>query len=444
MLSIGQKVKTWFTKETLTVIKKIGEGGQGAVYLVQGETYGLKALKWYNEAQATKEQRNIIIDLINVGRPDGKIGERFVWPLDLVELDGQSRRFGYIMDIIDRKKFCSLGEVWANIQPAPSFSTMCKISYRMAEAFRKLHLAGFCYRDISIDNMLFNSTTGDILICDNDNIGVNGETNTQILGTMEYMAPEVILGKAAPSTETDLHSLAVLLFQLWIWHHPFHGMMEYVIRSWDLPAKIKVYGENPIFIFDPHNDQNGLPNDPEYDTARERWKLCPGSLKKLFIRAFTDGLKDPNKRVTEGEWMRLFKKLEHSIVSCPHDRAENIWDEEANALFCWYCGKQLSIPPRFHIDSLDGKKTILLTSGVKIMSHDLFPHLLDEENTLVAEVVQNPKNPKIWGLKNHTSNPWTGTKKDGSTLTVEPGRAAILTNGLVIQFSREVKGKVEG
>lgn len=443
MLTIGQKVKTWLANETLTVQKKLGEGGQGSVYLVQGASYGQKALKWYNETQATKEQKNMIIDLINQGKPDGIVGDRFVWPIDLVEGDRSSNRFGYIMDIIDHETYSSLGEVWANIKPAPSFSTMCKISYRMAESFRKLHLAGYCYRDISIDNLLFNSTTGDILICDNDNVGVNGDTKSQILGTMEYMAPEIIVGKASPSTETDLHSLAVLLFQLWIWHHPFHGMMEYIIRSWDLAAKTKVYGENPVFIFDPTNDQNGLPNDPEYDTARERWKLCPDSLKQLFIRAFTVGLKDPSQRVTEGEWVRLFMKLEHSIISCPHDRAENIWDS-SSTIYCWYCGKQLSIPPRFHIKSSDGIKTILLTSGVKIMNHDLYPLSIDDESLLIAEVVQNPKKPNVWGLKNHTTTNWIGTKKDGSTIIIEPGRAAILTNELTIDFGSQVVGKVEG
>lgn len=443
MLSIGQTVKTWLANETLTVQQKLGEGGQGTVYLVQGNHYGKKALKWYNQNQATKEQKNMIMDLINQGKPEGPIGERFIWPIDLVFDEKNSNRFGYIMDIIDNEHFYSLGEVWANLKPAPSFSTMCKISYRVAECFRKLHLAGFCYRDISMDNMLFNSITGEVLICDNDNVGVNGDKKSQILGTMEFMAPEVILGNAAPSTETDLHSLAVLLFQLWIWHHPFHGMMEYIIRSWDLPAKTKVYGENPVFIFDPHNDQNCLPDDPEYDTPRERWKVCPNNLKELFIRSFTVGLKDPSQRVTEGEWIRLFMKLEHSIVRCAHDRAENIWDG-TNALYCWHCGKQLSIPPRLHLYGIDGIKTVLLTSGTKISEHYLTSKTIDGENKIVAEVVQNPKKPSVWGLKNLTETNWTGIKKDGSKIVIEPGRAAILTNGLSIDFQTGVTGKVEG
>ena len=139
------------------------------------------------------------------------------------------------------------------------------------------------------------------------------------------MAPELIHGAAPPalgesglhlanpSTETDLHSLAVLLFQLWVWHHPLHGELEYRCRCWDLPAKRKVYGEAPIFVFDPQDRRNQLPNDPDYTTAQRRWQLCPPSLKELFANAFTTGLKEPASRVTEGEWQTLFRQLKDGV-----------------------------------------------------------------------------------------------------------------------------------
>lgn len=444
MLAIGQKVQTWLAKETLTVQKKLGEGGQGIVYLVDGQQYGKKALKWYNKQQATPEQKSAIIDLIRHGLPEGIAGQRFIWPIDII-VDEKTNRFGYIMDVIDKKKYANLGEVWANIKPAPSFRTMCIISYQVAESFRKLHLDGFCYRDISADNMLFCPTTGDVLICDNDNVGISNYSVSQVLGTMEYMAPEIITKKAVPSTETDLHSLAVLFFQLWIWHHPFHGMMEYIIRSWDIPAKTRVYGENPVFVFDPKDDSNTLPDDSEYDTAKERWKVCPPPLKELFIRAFTDGLHDPSKRVTEGEWRRLFMQLEDSIIRCPHDMAENIWDGRSS-VYCWHCGKPLTIPPRLFIQSGYGSSYVLLTSETKLKKRhiDEGRSVNDEEESVVAEVVQNPKNPKVWGLRNLTLQQWTATKPDGSEITIEPNRAVTLMNGIEINFGTTITGLIEG
>jgi len=62
---------------------------------------------------------------------------------------------------------------------------------------------------------------------------------------MEFMAPELIRGMLIPHRDRP-PLLAVLLFSLWIWHHPFHGKKEFELRVWDIPAKKKVYG-TPVF-----------------------------------------------------------------------------------------------------------------------------------------------------------------------------------------------------
>ena len=134
---------------------------------------------------------------------------------------------------------------------------------------------------------------------------------------MEYMAPELIRGESDPSTETDLHALAVLLFYVWVWHHPFHGTMEYQYHCWDIPSKKQVYGLSPVFVFDPDNPANRLPEDPDYAVARKRWELCPPELKALFIRAFTEGIRNPGRRVTKGEWQSLFLSLKDRAGALP-------------------------------------------------------------------------------------------------------------------------------
>ena len=40
------------------------------------------------------------------------------------------------------------------------------------------------------------------------------------------MAPEIVRGQAKASTETDLFSLAVLLFYMLFMHHPLEGARE--------------------------------------------------------------------------------------------------------------------------------------------------------------------------------------------------------------------------
>lgn len=440
MLKTGQKVICEFSKEQLTVKKKLGEGGQGIVYLVEGRM-GEKALKWYNTEQSTDEQKRSIRELVIKGAPKGKAGKRFVWPIDLVTMSTTSN-FGYLMDVIDIKDFAELGEVWAHLKPVPNMHARCRISYELANSYRHLHLEGFCYRDISSGNLMFNPVTGEALICDNDNIGVNNQSNCQVFGTMEYMAPEIIMGKARPSTLTDLYSLAVLLFQFWIWHHPMHGEEEYNIRSWDLPAKKKVYGESPVFIFDPTNARNRLPKDPEYDTPRRFWKHCPEPLKKLFIRSFTEGLHNPNRRVTEGEWQDAFLELQDCIVSCPNDRAENFWYEDLNKVSCWYCKKDIDSPVVLELLTSCGKRNVVITKNTKVLLRHVDPYAEEEIGiSVIGEMIQNPNNPSLWGLKNVTQNQWKISLADGTLREVPPQKAAPLVIGTTIDFRNGTMGQ---
>ncbi|MDE6663681.1 MAG: protein kinase, partial [Lachnospiraceae bacterium] len=61
-----------------TVIKLLGSGGQGEVYSVNSnnKTY---ALKWYYKNTATKNQKEILDNLIQTGSPDTS----FLWPQDM-------------------------------------------------------------------------------------------------------------------------------------------------------------------------------------------------------------------------------------------------------------------------------------------------------------------------------------------------------------------------
>lgn len=415
----------------LTVKQKLGEGGQGAVYLVEG-AYGSYALKWYNREQATEEQRKAIRDLAQAGAPRGAAGKRFIWPLDLVTATGTTQ-FGYLMQLIDTRRFAELGEVWARLKPRPSFTALCEISYQVANSYRTLHLSGYCYRDISAGNLMFDPVTGEVLICDNDNVGINRQSTCQVLGTMEYMAPEIIRGEASPSTESDLHSLAVLLFQLWTWHHPMQGRLEHQVRCWDLPAKRRVYGERPIFIFDPHDKHNRLSHD--YTAVRILWALCPKPLQEQFTRAFTIGLKEPAQRVTEGEWQRLFLQLKDGILPCRGCKAENFWQPAIRALHCWNCRQPIPLPPALRFNHRGGSHFLLLTLHTKLTKRHLNPHANETEAaTVVGQVVQNPANPQIWGIRNLTSTPWQATFSNGATKRIPPQRAVPISTGVRVNI----------
>lgn len=407
---------------------QLGQGGQGTVYLVQ-TPQGPKAVKWYNLQQANAEQRRMIQTLVQQGPPQGEGGYRFVWPLDMVSHPSSATQFGYMMDVIDRERFIALGEMWAGQKHAPSFYHLMETSWQVANSYYALHMSGYCYRDISTGNVLFDPQSGEVRICDNDNVCIDQQTPSQIWGTLEFMAPELILAQVKPSTDTDLHALAVWLFFLWVWHHPLHGLLEYQIRSWDLPARRYIYGSNPVFVFDPDNFLNRLPDDPDYETAAWRWRLCPPALQQHFIQAFTVGLHDPTQRVTESQWQRLFRQLQDQILVCPHDQAENIWAPGQPSLHCWYCQTSLQVPPQLVIELPQGPIRALLTRDFRLLPRHVIPFHAQRSVAPLGDVIHHPHDPHLWGLRNLSPEPWQMTDPEGNCYQVSPQKSVPLRQG---------------
>lgn len=301
-------------------------------------------------------------------------------------------------------------------------------------SYRNLHIAGAKYQDISFGNLFFNSDNGDVLICDNDNVSYGNSKPGGVLGTPGFMAPEIVRGEARPSRDTDRYSLAVLLFYLFMVNHPLEGKQEASIKCMDMAARVKLYGTDPIFIFDPNNKTN-RPVPGIHDNANIYWPLYPEQLRQLFIKSFTVGLNNPSKRVTEPEWMNLFANMMSGLMKCTCG-ASVFYDEslEANGVAhtCWNCQQTVKVPTRIVI----GKNTVVLNQNSKLLHHHIYSDF--DMETVVGEVVQNPKNPALWGIHNEDKLNWTYEKADGTQIPVEVGKTAGIAAGVKIHFSESV------
>ena len=94
--------------------------------------------------------------------------------------------------------------------------------------------------------MFFDPDTGDVLICDNDNVSANGIDNSSVYGTPRFMAPEIVMGQAKPSRNTDLYSLAVLLFYMFMMGHPLEAKLEAEIKCMAIHPMNTLYGKTRI------------------------------------------------------------------------------------------------------------------------------------------------------------------------------------------------------
>ena len=407
-----------------TIVKLLGSGGQGEVYSVtsNNKTY---ALKWYYKNTATKNQKEILDNLIQTGAPDPS----FLWPQDMIfKVYGES--FGYIMPLRP-KNYKSIVDMMKR-KAEPSFYCLCKAAYNLTKGYNALHGKGYSYRDISFGNVFFDPDTGDVLICDNDNVSYNG-AKTGIYGTPRFMAPEIVVGKAKPSRNTDLFSLAVLLFYMFMLNHPLEGRREAQIKCMDIHAMNQLYGTDPLFIFDPDNRDN-RPLAGYQDNALIFWDLYPGQLKELFTTSFTVGLEQPNRRITESKWMETFSNLMSGIMICQNCSAEVFYDpqKEENGVMhtCWGCQNTVPVPSKLVI----GRNIILLMSTTKIYKHHIDGSR--DMETVVGEVVQNPNNPNLWGIKNLSGDNWTYIKADGTQVPVVTGRSAAIAKDAKIDFGQ--------
>ena len=173
-LTKGQVIKMTSGKEC-RVLKELGEGGQGYIYKVRYEGKDM-ALKWYKMdkiADKGKFYRNLQNN-IKKGAPT----KAFVWPVELtVPIDGG---FGYLMDLIPdgyaEFKHYLLADVHFS-----GIKALINAALGLIDGFEKLHNAGFSYQDLNDGNFSIHPETGDVLICDNDNVSEYGD-NSGIAG----------------------------------------------------------------------------------------------------------------------------------------------------------------------------------------------------------------------------------------------------------------------
>jgi DNA-binding helix-hairpin-helix protein with protein kinase domain len=236
---------------------------------------------------------------------------------------------------------------------------------------------------------------------------------------------------------TDLFSLAVLLHYMLFVHHPLEGAQEAKIHAFDLPAMTKLYGVNPIYIYDPKNTTN-RPVPGLHDNAIEFWKTYPTFIKQVFIDAFTTGL-NPNTRVMETEWRDNMARLRDSLIYCScgaenfHDAVN--YDATGKTTICWSCKKPTTLPSRMKV----GRFLVMLNTDTMLYPFHVDANVSCEYSNPIAKVSQHPTNKNQLGLQNLTADKWTVITPNGIMTDVLPSKNVSLINGFRINF-----GKTEG
>ena len=444
-LNIGDTIEMEYGGDA-KILKLIGSGGQGNVYLVEFNNTNY-ALKWYDVGKMRDPQafRQNLRNNIKDGAPS----ENFLWPKYMTK-EREDGCFGYLMNLrpAEYDSFVSIlntykleidrntGRAMKQRVQFLNLYAMVNAVINIVDAFRQLHRAGKSYQDLNDGGFFIDVKTGDVLVCDCDNIAPDG-SNFGIGGKPGYMAPEVVRGLTKPNVQTDKYSLAVVLFKLLFRGDPMEG--EKVVKDICLTEalELKHYGQQAVFIFDPDNRSN-RPVRGIHDNVIKFWQIYPEYIREAFIHSFTVGLNNPNKRIIENEWLKLFLRLRSEIISCSCGRINfsTMFEEvDEHTLRCRRCNSE------FLTMEFSGLKyRIPLFLGCKFYACDTDPNT-DDYKTITGIIVENKLKPGVVGIKNMSQNSWRVKMPNEQFYEVAPGRGFPLWNGIVIEFG-EVTARI--
>ena len=419
----------------IKILDLLGEGGQGEVYLVTDGT-NKYAFKYYFEIPSDDFKYNLKCN-IKKEAPS----KHFLWPKEYVEFEDNT--CGYIMDLRPNN-FVSFVSYLNGKATFKTQHTLINWCLELCLAFKKLHELGYSYQDLNDGSFFLDPETGDILICDNDNV-TGDKRNLGVLGKMRYMAPEIVVSNAnngqqqMPDIHSDRFSLAIILFLTLCLGNPFEGERLKKYDFVDEHSEQEMFGTNPIFVMH-KDDKSNRPIRGYHTSVIKRWPLLPTYIKEAFHRTFVDGLKDrENERTTELEWLRELTKYRDELLTCSCHKQfiYGFFEKKINSN-CPYCNNKTK---RFCYIQV-GRRKIALEPNKSIYEFHLNKYS-SEYNKVVAKVVVNKNNSALWGIKLNLDNDVLIKDQEGTVKNILGSGVIPIVNNLKIKFSDECVAEIK-
>ena len=204
--------------QKLFIIKEIGEGVSGLVFLVKYEFcyYALKIVSkgWIIENKLESYIRN-----------EKKIHQKVAFPFitSMVTTWKDNISIYFLMEYIQGKELYEI----LNSKGVLEVSEIIYLAASLILTLEYLHLRGIIHRDLKPENIMINNE-GCVKVCDlgfGKMLLSNSDRSYTIVGTHHYMSPEMILGKGY-SFLVDYWSLGVILYESFFGKLPYGDGME--------------------------------------------------------------------------------------------------------------------------------------------------------------------------------------------------------------------------
>lgn len=203
-----------------------------------------------------------------------------------------SRRRNYLYVAMEYVEGQTLTQ-WMIDHPLPPLETVRGIVEQIAQGLRAFHRMEMLHQDLRPENIIIDAT-GTVKIIDFGSTRVTGVVESappmdrdDILGTVQYTAPEYFLGEAT-SPRSDLFSLAVIAYQM------LSGKLPYGAAA----ARARTKAQFRKLKYRPLHDGN--PAIPEWIDGVLKTALQPDPYKRQeALSEFLFDLRHPNSKYSE-------------------------------------------------------------------------------------------------------------------------------------------------
>jgi len=369
-------------------------GGMKDVYFSPDKSYVVAFYRNKLDYNSTDRLKRIVTSYKDgiFNGAGGKYWENvYCWPYDVVDQNGQTgiivpaynKKFlfkkGYANnDILKGKEKDGKWFASAKFRVPQSMSRLddlelgnwlnyFQVCVNIARGVKRLHAAGLAHSDLSYKNVLIDPTSGSAAnIIDIDGLVVPGLFPPDVIGTADFIAPEVLatkhlkLGdpnKKLPNRLTDLHALPVLIYMFLLYRHPLKGGNYFGPMDSDKEEDL-LMGARALFVEHPTDasnrnfkreyDDNLTKFYPWTDLTKTPYTITGPYLKELFDQAFIKGLHHPMERPPAEIWEQALIKTNDLKLKCSNPACQQKWFIYTNTkdTRCPFCGEKYkhSIP----------------------------------------------------------------------------------------------------
>ncbi len=217
---IGKKIQNY------TVTSYLGEGGMGTVYKASDDTLGREvALKMLHGTLVSQSQ------FLERFKKEARVLAQLLHPNIAVIYNfiGQDDHHFMVMEYVEGSNLDSLVRKHKSLPTA----LVVPMFLQMLEGLHHAHKKGIFHRDIKPSNLIL-TPDATVKLMDFGIAKIAGEQRmtqvNRVVGTIEYMAPELIEGKD-PSIASDIYAAGVTMYEMLTGKLPFEGNTDFTLMQ---------------------------------------------------------------------------------------------------------------------------------------------------------------------------------------------------------------------